>query len=246
MPSLKKFDANVIRHVKLMDKNLCANLIRNEYIVTTVTKAKRAQPKIERFLALALKDNQTVKGDTVLDRVLANELLNFLQPPDKVEVGLKVIEELAQRYPDRKLGFTRVIKLEPRLGEDKAPMAVLELVDLGLDVKFWYTDKIVARLQLQGLELDDITKHNMEKLIKFKGEQAFTDAVEVAKREFFKVGEDGEVTDADIKKNLENTPASLAYNGGELAGTTFASKKFPTKARPEKEEAVIPPSPFAQ
>lgn len=244
MPSIKKFDANVARHVKLMDKNLCANLIRNENIVTTVTKAKRAQKKIERFLASALKDNSRAVGSNDRERILGNRALNFLQPPDKMEVGLKVINELAARYPDRKLGFTRVIKLEPRLGEDRAPMAALELVDSKYEIKFWYTAKIAARLQLQGLEYDDITAHNISKLVKFRGQQAFDDAVNVAKTVFFKVNEAGEVTDNEIVENLKNRPANLAYNGGELAGTTFASKKFATKPRDNTSEPAIPPSPF--
>jgi len=247
MPSLQKFHANVARHVKLMDKNLCANLIRNEYIVTTRTKAKRAQAKIESFLASALKENQTINETDTLQRVLMNKSMNYLQPPDKVEVGSKIVNELSSRYANRNSGFTRIVKLEPRLGNDKAPMSVIELVDSDYEIKFWYTAKIVARLQLQGLPLDDITKHNMEKLIKFRpqGEQAFTDAVETAKMEFFKYDPETQtVTDEAMVKNLENKPANLEYYGGNLSGTTLVSKKYNTKARPQKQDVVIPKSPF--
>ena len=80
-----------------------------------------------------------------------------------MECGLKVLEEIVERYPKRQTGFTRIIKLEPRLGEDKAPMSVIELVDSNYEIKFWYTAKTVARLELQGIELDDLTELNIKK-----------------------------------------------------------------------------------
>ncbi|KAK6453815.1 ribosomal protein L17 [Scheffersomyces xylosifermentans] len=250
MPALQKFHANVARHAKSIDKNLCANLIRHEYIVTTRAKAKRAQPTIEAFLADALKTNESISQEIPLNqRIVSNRALNYLQPPDKFEVGGKIIQELAERYPTRRSGFTRIIKLEPRLGEDKAPMSVIELVDSEYEVKFWFTAKIVARLQLQNLPLDDITQLNVNKLTKFRkgGEEAFAEAVETCKVEFFKYDpETGSVTDEAAKKNLENLPTNLEYYGGSLSGTLLASKKFKTQPRQKQEsgESVIPPSPF--
>lgn len=248
MPSLQKFHANVARHVRLMDKNICANLIRNEYVVTTRTKAKRAQSKIETFLAQSLKDNKQIQEKDIMKRVLQNKSLNYLQPPDKMEVGTKIVKELSKRYPSRKTGFTRIIKLEPRLGTDRAPMSVIELVDSGFEFKFWYTAKIVARLELQGLTLDDITRHNMEKLVNFRenGHEKFREAVAIAKKTFFKADpQTGEITDEKILQNLENKPHNLEYYGGSLAGTTLASKKYKVKPRNNQENPVqLPKSPF--
>lgn len=245
MPALKKFDANVARHVKLMNKNLCANLIRHEYIVTGRTKAKRAQAQIESFLAKALHQNK-IEGlqplETKLDTVTA---LRYLQPADKREVGSKVLEELSKRYSDRTHGFTRIIKLEPRLGNDKAPMSVLELVDSDFEIKLWYTAKIVARLELQGLQVDALTQHNVSKLTKSRphGEEKFREAVEEVKAEFFKYdAETGEITDEAVKKNLENKPAK------EFDGITVRSGRtyLPVKPRGSKPDAVLPKSPFSQ
>lgn len=247
MPALQKFHANVTRHVNLMDKNLCASVIRHEYIVTTRSKAKRAQVKVERFLADALQKNHTIKDKEIMTRFRSNPALNYLQPPDKKEVGMKVIEELAGRYPRRQTGFTRVIKLEPRLGEDNAPMSVLELVDSDYEIKFWYTAKIVARLEIQDLALDDITKLNVEKLTKFRndGENKFREAVETAKVEFFKYDSvTGVVADEEMAKNLKNVPQNLEFNGGELTGTLTKSKRFFTKPRSASKEVQIPQSPF--
>ncbi|KAG2731212.1 hypothetical protein G9P44_005628 [Scheffersomyces stipitis] len=248
MPSLQKFHANVARHVKSMDKNLTANLIRHEYIVTTRTKAKRVQAKAETFLADALHRNDKIAQDQPINsKIVANRALNFLQPPDKFEVGSKIIQELAPRYQQRRSGFTRIIKLEPRLGEDKAPMSVIELVDSEYEIKFWYTAKIVARLELQGLKVDDITQLNVQKLTKFRpeGEKEFAAAVETCKVEFFKYDpETQQVTDPEALKNLENLPVNLEYYGGDLSGSLVASKRFNTQPRPEKEQAEIPVSPF--
>lgn len=244
MPSLKKIDANVARHVKLMNKNLCANLIRHEYIVTGRTKAKRAQAKIEKFLAKALHQNKQLQ-DKPLDYRYANiKALNYLQPPDKREVGLKVLEELSKRYPDRTHGFTRIIKLEARLGEDKAPMSVIELVDSEFEIKFWYTAKVVARLELQGLEVDALTKHNVQKLTQKRvgGQKRFREAVEEAKVEFFKYDPvEGVVKDEEALENLKNMPRNIENHQNVQAYT--ASKKFAVKPRQPKE-ASIPKSPF--
>lgn len=247
MPSLQKFHANVARHVKLMDKNLCANLIRHEYIVTGRTKAKRSQRKIERFLSRAVSENKQMLEKDEEFKLKNNKAFAFLQPPDKQEVGSKVINDLVNRYPKRTHGFTRIIKLEPRLGEDKAPMSVLELVDSEYEIKFWFTAKIVARLELQGLELDDLTKHTVTKLTQYRinGEDKFREAVETAKVEFFKYDpESGEVTDADMKENLKNLPRNLEYNGGSMSGKLLMSKKFNTIPRPEAKKVELPKSPF--
>lgn len=246
MPSLQKHHVNVARHLKLIDKNLCANLIRHEYIVTGRTKAKRAQSKIERFLASALNKNSKLTGDSE-SRVQANVAFNYLQPPDKLEIGTKVVETLAKRYPNRQHGFTRIIKLEPRLGEDKAPMSVLELVDSEFEIKFWFNAKIVARLELQGLAVDDITALNVKKLVQFRegGEASFREAVETAKQEFFGYNpETGEIADESIKQNLQNLPRNLEFHGGARSGTLLASKKFKTIPRIQREPAAVPPSPF--
>lgn len=247
MPSLQKFHANVARHIKLMDKNLCANLIRHEYIVTGRTKAKRSQRKIERFLSRALNEEKRMTEMSQDYKIANNKAFSFLQPPDRSEVGSKVINDLVNRYPKRTQGFTRIIKLEPRLGEDKAPMSVLELVDSDYEIKFWFTAKIVARLELQGLELDDLTKHTVDKLVKFRvdGENKFREAVETAKVEFFKYDPElGEVTDSEMKENLQNLPRNLEYHGGSMAGNLLVSKKFKTVPRPEIKKVELPKSPF--
>lgn len=246
MPALKKFDANVARHLKLMNKNLCANLIRHEYIVTGQTKAKRAQAHIESFLAKALHENKQIQDKPLKYRYENVRALNYLQPPDKKEVGSKVLQELSRRYTDRTHGFTRVTKLEPRLGEDKAPMAILELVDSEFEIKFWYVAKTVARLELQGLKVDPLTQHNIEKLTKLRhnGEARFRQAVEECKTRFFDYAADeGRVTSDSVETNLQNKPTKPEVQEGvEAPWPTKA--RLSLKPRTQKKTAELPKSPF--
>lgn len=242
MPSLQKFHANVSRHMKLMDKNLCANLIRHDYIVTGRTKAKRAQRNIESFLSDAIKELRTLKNSGADIQTASIEAFNYLQPPDRYEIGSKIVNELQQRYPSRSHGFTRIIKLEPRLGEDKAPMSVIELVDSEYEIKFWYIAKTVARYELQALEVDELTQHNVRKLTNLRpqGKEQFAQAVETAKIEFFKYDpESGQITDDNVKQNLKNLPRNQNNTGSLLK-----SKKFLTKPRAKQESIEYPKSPF--
>ncbi|OBA19480.1 ribosomal protein L17 [Metschnikowia bicuspidata var. bicuspidata NRRL YB-4993] len=246
MPALKKFDANVVRHVKLMNKNLCANLIRHEYIVTGRTKAKRAQAKIESFLARAMYQNKELAEQPLALRIRQVKALGYLQPPDKAELAPKVLDELSRRFSTRTHGFTRIIKLENRLGTDNAPMSVLELVDSDFEIKFWYTAKIVARLELQGLELDGITSHNVQSLThsRHNGTARFRDAVEECKVKFFSYDpETKSVTDAAVRAELDNKP-SLRYV--EQAVDFSGSKRHPVKPRGQRSSVAVPPSPFLE
>lgn len=245
MPALKKFDANVARHVNMLNRNLCANLIRHEYIVTGRTKAKRAQAEIERFLSKTFTQNKQ-HGDKPLEEKLQQiKALLFLQKPDRAEVGLKVLAELSQRYLGRTHGFTRIIKLEPRLGTDKAPMSVLELVDLDFEIKFWYTAKVVARLELQQLPVDGLTQANVGKLVAARpgGLERFREAVEEAKVAFFQMDQETGEVSPQVEKELANQPRAKFVEQAKLFGQ---SRKMAVKPRAPKKEAVVPPLPFTQ
>ncbi|KAI5952093.1 hypothetical protein KGF57_004222 [Candida theae] len=287
MVTINHFNKDVAAHKKMIYKNLCANVIRNENIITTQAKARQAQPHIERFLGKALAESKQLARSTTTttttttsssnnnpgEKLLQIKAFDYLQPPDKQDVGLKVIRELTQRYANRDHGFTRIIKLEPRLGEDKAPMCVLELVDSKYEIKLWFTAKAVAKLELQNIPLDDITELNVKKLTSGRpdGEQVFRNAVETCKKEFFKNGiEEKEVgggggeerdgtdsatatttiDDEKLRKSLESLP-NMERHTGELKGKLLVSKKYKTKPRrtPGATEAQlgssnIPQSPF--
>ena len=94
--------------------NLVSDLLRHESLRTTEAKAKEVRSLAEKVITLG-KD-----GDLHARR----QALKVVRDPDLVK---KLFDEIAPRYAGRGGGYTRVIKLGPRLG-DGAPMAQLELV----------------------------------------------------------------------------------------------------------------------
>ncbi|KAI5958448.1 uncharacterized protein KGF55_005791 [Candida pseudojiufengensis] len=244
MVTINHFNKNVSAHKQSIYKNLCTNLIRHEYIMTTQAKARQAQPHIEKFISKALLETKELKDLKIGEQLNKIKSLEYLQPSDKQEIGLKLIKELKSRYTNRNHGFTRIIKLEPRLGEDKAPMSIIELVDSKYQFKLWYTAKTVAKLQLQNIPLDDITKLNINKLIQGQenGKEEFDKVVEICKKEFFKDGVT-DILDSDVERSLKSRP-NMERHTGYLKNKLLISKKFKTKPRPNENASVIPESPF--
>ena len=101
-------------HQKAMLGNLVASLIAAEAVVTTEAKAKALRPVAERMITKAKK------GGVHRHR----QVVGFIRDKD---MAYKLFEEIAPRYEDRPGGYTRILKLGPRHG-DNAPMARIELV----------------------------------------------------------------------------------------------------------------------
>ena len=102
------------RHQKLMMANLVASLIAAEGITTTEAKAKAVRPVAEKMITKARR------GGVHNHR----QVVKFLG--DR-EIASKLFDEIGPRYVDRPGGYTRIVKLGPRHG-DNAPMARIELV----------------------------------------------------------------------------------------------------------------------
>ena len=101
-------------HRLAMFRNLVTDLLRHEQIKTTEAKAKAIRPLAEKMITLG-------KQGTVPARRRA---LGYVYDKD---VTKKLFDELGPRYKSRAGGYTRIIKLGPRLG-DGAPVVQLELV----------------------------------------------------------------------------------------------------------------------
>jgi len=101
-------------HQKAMMGNLVASLIATEALVTTESKAKALRPVAERIITKARK------GGVHQQR----QVIALIGDKDMAH---KLFEEIAPRYEDRPGGYTRILKLGPRHG-DNAPMARIELV----------------------------------------------------------------------------------------------------------------------
>ena len=107
-------------HQRLMMANLVASLIAAEAIVTTEAKAKALRPVAEKVITKAKKAHAT--PDTLVHNI--RQVQSFLG--DR-EMTAKLFEEIGPRYAERNGGYTRILKLGPRHG-DNAPMARIELV----------------------------------------------------------------------------------------------------------------------
>ena len=139
-----------------MLRNLATSLINSEkeHIVTTVAKAKELRPFVEKAITLARKA-QALNGDEqkIQEVHLRRQAAKFFhpgnttfkiaasrfrgkkgEPKDVIErtAGVaavkRLFDELGSRYKDRNGGYTRIIRLGRRSG-DNAEMAVIELVD---------------------------------------------------------------------------------------------------------------------
>jgi large subunit ribosomal protein L17 len=98
-------------------------LFEHERIQTTLAKAKSIQPDAEKLITLAKnvqKADEAIKVNA--RRQAAGELGNA-----SGEIVRKLFDDIAPRFTSRKGGYTRLLKLGPRQG-DNAEMVVLELV----------------------------------------------------------------------------------------------------------------------
>ena len=105
-------------HRKAMLANMAASLIKYERIQTTDAKAKALRPFVERLISLGKKGDLHARR-TALSRLRDKDALH------------KLFAEVGPRMGDRPGGYTRIMKLTRR-GGDNAPVSLIELVDTDL------------------------------------------------------------------------------------------------------------------
>ena len=113
MPGYRKL-GRTSAHRKAMLRNLVTDLFREGRITTTDTRAKEARRQAEKMITLAKR------GDLHARR----QVLAYVYDESVVT---KLFDEIAPKYEDRQGGYTRILKLGPRQG-DNAEMVFLELV----------------------------------------------------------------------------------------------------------------------
>jgi len=144
----RKFDRNTSSR-RAMFRNLAANLVLNEKIETTDAKAKELRRVAERLITKAKRLGEA--GYTPFEklsekdkakRLAVKRSLSAYLPrwgtrteaggteTKKVDLVEKVLVDLAKRFATRPGGYTRIIKIGERRG-DNAPMAIIELVSGG-------------------------------------------------------------------------------------------------------------------
>ena len=109
----RKFSRNM-SHRKALLKNLMRAMVEHERIVTTQAKGKELRGLVDRLITLSKKGSVHARRQAY--SVLGNRSL-----------VKKLFDTIGPRYGDRKGGYTRLIKLSPRLG-DKAPMVIVQFV----------------------------------------------------------------------------------------------------------------------
>ena len=102
-------------HRQAMLRNMMNSLLEHEVIKTTVPKAKELRRVVEPMITLA-------KNPTVANRRLAFDRLR------NRDMVTKLFNDLGPRFKTRPGGYTRILKMGFRVG-DNAPMALVELVD---------------------------------------------------------------------------------------------------------------------
>ena len=118
-------------HTKALLINHSNALLKHEQITTTLPKAKELRPFVEKIISLGKK------GD-LHARKKANSLLR-----DEKNIK-RIFDVFANRYKDRNGGYTRIVKLGNRYG-DNAPTAVIELVDRDIGAKGKDSGPVIAK-----------------------------------------------------------------------------------------------------
>ena len=140
----RKFDRNT-SHRRAMLRNLTANLVLHERIETTDAKAKELRRVAERLLTKAMRlgevaytAQEQLSADDKARRLHAHRLISAYIPrfavktakggaQTRVDLVEKIFLDLAKRFKGRAGGYTRIVKLGPRRG-DNAPISIIEFV----------------------------------------------------------------------------------------------------------------------
>ena len=113
---------------KAMLRDLTTDLIINKRIVTTEARAKEVRSTAEKMITLGKRGDLHARRQAA--SFVRNEVADVREENEEIvtETALqKLFNDIAPRYAERQGGYTRILKTEPRRG-DNAPMVVLELV----------------------------------------------------------------------------------------------------------------------
>ena len=125
-------------HRKAMFMNMSNALIKHEQITTTLAKAKELKRFVEKIITLGKK----------ADLLSRRKAISILQDQ---KISKKVFDVLADRYKDRSGGYTRIIKLGNRFG-DNAPTAVIEFVDRDENAKGQDSGPVIEKKSTEEVE----------------------------------------------------------------------------------------------
>ncbi|MGH2538502.1 MAG: 50S ribosomal protein L17 [Candidatus Promineifilaceae bacterium] len=128
-------------HRAALRKNLISDLLAHGQVVTTEAKARMLRPAAERVITLAKRGLAAGSANPAAEvharRLVASRIARFRTTKEDderldIDVVVKLFEEIAPRMADRPGGYTRLVKIGKRPG-DNADMAALMLVDVEAD-----------------------------------------------------------------------------------------------------------------
>jgi len=125
-------------HRKALLMNLSNALIKHEQITTTLAKAKELRPFVEKIVTLGKRGDLESRRKTI----------SILK--DK-KMTIKIFDTFADRYKDRKGGYTRIVKIGNRYG-DNDPTAVIEFVDRDEDAKGQDSGPVIEKKEIEEKE----------------------------------------------------------------------------------------------
>ena len=139
-------------HRKAMLSNMACSLIEHKRIKTTLAKAKALRVYIEPLITKS-------KNDTTHSRRIA---FSYLKQKEAIT---ELFSDIATKVSDRQGGYTRILKLSNRLG-DNAQMALIELVDYNEEYTTNKPKKSKSRrTRKKNLDQSTITKSSAENII---------------------------------------------------------------------------------
>jgi large subunit ribosomal protein L17 len=159
-------------HRKALYRNLVTALFKHERIQTTVPKAKEARIVAEKLITFAKR------GDLHARRMAARKVF-------EPAVLQKLFEEIGPRYAERPGGYTRIMRLGPRKG-DNTELAILELVDNTARPK--HTDSLKRKRARKVLEAQE----------KAEAKTAIEEAVEAEEK-----------AEAEAEETVEDAPEEV-------------------------------------
>lgn len=205
-------------HRDALLKNMVTQLLQHGSIVSTHEKCKEASRVAERVITWAKKVNEN-PASPLLSEIQSRLFLSG----DNSKLMKKLLNDIAPSYVGRNGGYTRVLHLEPRLG-DKARQSVLELVNAPVidsqgnfsrgNMKLWLLVKNAINDEASSKPYNDFTLRSLKKMVLGKSLEQLAAEI-LAVRRFLKEYE-GEKWDEAIETDLVTVLLEQAQESDHL------------------------------
>lgn len=213
-------------HREALLKNLVTQLLQHGTITSTHEKCKEASRLAERVITWAKKVHEN--SESPLAAQIQSKL--FLSG-DNSKLMKRLLNEIAPQYMGRDGGYTRVLHLEPRLG-DRAKQSILELVNTPVldangniqrgNMKLWIAVRYILRDEERGAGYKTVTLQNLNKMLLGKSKEQLSSEILTIKKLFKKNDKLAWDTVAEEKK-----VAQLMEQINSVGATRSNSKKKP-------------------